>query len=139
MKYRFDLEISRPLILVLSLCLFMSWAFTTPCFSLEKKQDNSPKTYTLPQTKPEDVGLSSEKLKELSAFVETGVEEKRIPGAVVLVARDGKIAYLESFWNEGRSNERTNEDGFHFSNLLNDKTCRECWGIDVNGRGKDFS
>ena len=97
MKYRFDLRISRPLTLILSLCLFVTWAFTSPCFSLEAKQENSAKTYTLPQAKPEDVGLSSEKLKELSAFVKTSVEEKRIPGAVVLVARDGKIAYLESF------------------------------------------
>lgn len=53
--------------------------------------------YALPKTKPEDVGLSSEKLKELGAFIAKSVEEERIPGAVVLVARYGKIAYLENF------------------------------------------
>ncbi len=76
-----------------------------PCFSSETKQENTAKTYTLPQAKPEEVGLSSERLKELGAFIEKSVEEKRIPGAVVLVVRDGRIAYFESF---GMRNEATN-------------------------------
>jgi CubicO group peptidase (beta-lactamase class C family) len=61
------------------------------------KDEGTAKTYSLPNAKPEDVGLSSEKLAELGKFIQTSVEEDRIPGAVVLVARDGKIAYLESF------------------------------------------
>src|SRR5262245_52392230 len=45
---------------------------------------------------PEDVGVSSERLGRLSAAIRTGVDEKEIPGAVVLIARKGKIAYLQS-------------------------------------------
>lgn len=95
MKNRFG--INRFLISVLSACLFLSFSFALPCFSSDSKSEGTAKTYSLPKAKPEEVGLSSEKLSELGKFIETSVEEDRIPGAVVLVARDGKIAYLKSF------------------------------------------
>ena len=88
MKYQFALRISRPLIVMLLLCLFVSWTFIFPCFSSETLQESSAKRYTLPQAKPEEVGLSSERLQELTTFIEKSVEEKKIPGAVVLVARN---------------------------------------------------
>lgn len=47
--------------------------------------------------RPEDVGLSSERLARLSERMRLGVERGELPGAVVLVARRGRIAYLESF------------------------------------------
>ena len=46
---------------------------------------------------PESVGVSSERLKDMSAAFEAGVDKKEIPGAVVMLARNGKIAYFESF------------------------------------------
>lgn len=46
---------------------------------------------------PEEVGLSSERLREISAAFQSGVDKREIPGAVVMIARHGKIAYLESF------------------------------------------
>ena len=47
--------------------------------------------------RPEDVGLSSERLKRLTDRMNQGVSNGEMPGAVVLVARNGKVAYLESF------------------------------------------
>lgn len=47
--------------------------------------------------KPEDVGFSSARLARLTEHVKLGVTKGEIPGAIVLVARNGKIAYLESF------------------------------------------
>lgn len=47
--------------------------------------------------KPEDVGLSSARLNRLTDRFKAGVAKGEIPGAVVLVARNGKIAYLQSF------------------------------------------
>jgi CubicO group peptidase (beta-lactamase class C family) len=47
--------------------------------------------------KPEDVGLSTARLARISNMMRTDIDEKKIAGAVVLVARHGKIAYLESF------------------------------------------
>jgi len=46
---------------------------------------------------PETVGLGSARLARLSARLQRGVDTGEIPGAVALVARRGKLAYLESF------------------------------------------
>jgi CubicO group peptidase (beta-lactamase class C family) len=46
---------------------------------------------------PEEVGLSSERLKRLTDRFHAGVESNEIPGAVVLIARNSKIAYFDAF------------------------------------------
>ncbi|BBL71525.1 serine hydrolase domain-containing protein [Methylogaea oryzae] len=46
---------------------------------------------------PETVGLSSVRLDRVSGFIRRHVEEKKMAGAVVLIARKGKIAYFEPF------------------------------------------
>ncbi len=51
----------------------------------------------LSTAKPEDVGLSSERLNRISTTLKAHIEKGVIPGAVALVARKGKIAYFESF------------------------------------------
>ena len=51
----------------------------------------------LSTAKPEEVGLSSERLSRISATLKAHVEKGVIPGAVALVARKGKIVYFESF------------------------------------------
>ncbi len=51
----------------------------------------------LPCAAPEDVGLSSARLDRITAVMQREVERGRLPGAVALVARDGKIAYFESY------------------------------------------
>jgi len=50
----------------------------------------------LPSAAPEEVGMSSERLARIGAWLKSEVEKKKIPGAVVLVARQGKVAYYES-------------------------------------------
>ncbi len=46
--------------------------------------------------RPEQVGLSSERLERVDALVERHIEAERIAGAVTLVARDGRIAHLQA-------------------------------------------
>jgi len=46
---------------------------------------------------PEEAGLSSSGLKRLADRLNEGVAKGEIPGAVVLVARNGKIAMFEAF------------------------------------------
>ena len=46
---------------------------------------------------PESVGLSSTRLERVSNLIRATVDEKKIAGAVVLIARRGKIAYFEPF------------------------------------------
>ena len=47
-------------------------------------------------TKPEDVGLSSPKLALIHDALKMQIEVGQIPGAIVLIARDGKVVYLEA-------------------------------------------
>ncbi len=48
-----------------------------------------------PQTaKPEDVGLSSAQLKRLEAATKQNIDDGLMPGAVMLVARRGKVAWV---------------------------------------------
>ena len=49
----------------------------------------------LTTAKPEQVGLSSERLDRITQVLRADVERDRIPGAVVLVARKGRVAYLQ--------------------------------------------
>ena len=48
------------------------------------------------RVRPEEVGLSSERLSRLSEFARAETEKGRIAGAVSLVARRGHIVYFES-------------------------------------------
>ena len=45
---------------------------------------------------PEEVGLSSARLKEFSAATQARIDAGEIPGAVLLVARQGKIAWFDA-------------------------------------------
>src|SRR5262245_10329142 len=47
----------------------------------------------LPAVAPADVGLDAAKLNQIDATVREGIEQGRLPGAVVLVVRQGKIAF----------------------------------------------
>src|SRR5262249_53212007 len=51
----------------------------------------------LPRAKPETVGMSSERLARIGEALRADVEKGRLPGAVVAVARKGKLVYYQSF------------------------------------------
>lgn len=53
--------------------------------------------------KPEDVGLSSQRLQRLTETFTADVKSERIPGAVVLIARQGKVAYFQTFGFQDRA------------------------------------
>ena len=50
----------------------------------------------LPRAKPEAVGMSSERLARIKATLAADVEAKKLPGAVVLVARHGKVVLYDT-------------------------------------------
>ena len=52
-------------------------------------------TRTTPTATPDSVGLSAERLQGATAVLRQAVSDRKIAGAVALVARHGKIAYLE--------------------------------------------
>jgi len=53
----------------------------------------------LTQAAPEALGLLPSRLKHIDEAVHAALESKEIPGAVVLVARHGRIGYLKAFGN----------------------------------------
>jgi CubicO group peptidase (beta-lactamase class C family) len=52
---------------------------------------------SLPTVEPEKVGLSSERLQRIAEVFQQEIDQGRLPGAIVLVARKGEVAYFESF------------------------------------------
>ena len=50
----------------------------------------------LPSAKPESVGMSTERLAKIGAVLQQEVQDKKLPGAVVMVARKGKLVYSTS-------------------------------------------
>jgi CubicO group peptidase (beta-lactamase class C family) len=54
-------------------------------------------TAPMPTAKPEEVGLDPAALARLSAALRDRVAAGHIPGAVVLIARHGKVAYHQAF------------------------------------------
>src|SRR5438270_9119580 len=59
----------------------------------------------LPRAKPEDVGLSSERLARIGETLKADIEAGRIPGAVIAIARRGKLVALDAYgWRDKAAN-----------------------------------
>lgn len=50
----------------------------------------------LPTAKPEDVGMSSQRLSHVTTAVQKLIDDRQVAGAVTVVARRGKIVYFEA-------------------------------------------
>ena len=60
-------------------------------------------------TKPEKVGVSSERLENIGESMRSLIEAKKIPGTVTLVARKGEVVHFEA--NGMRNIEKGWSDG----------------------------
>src|SRR5690606_27307649 len=49
------------------------------------------------EVEPEEVGLSSARLENVTRVVHRAVDEGRVPGAMTLVGRRGKVAYCDAY------------------------------------------
>ncbi len=58
--------------------------------------DASPATLPIPTALPGEVGLCPQRTARLLAVLQSEIDNKRLPGAVVLIARHGKVALFES-------------------------------------------
>ena len=50
----------------------------------------------LPTAKPESVGMSSERLGRIKTTLQREIDADRMPGAVIMIARKGKLVYSEA-------------------------------------------
>ena len=55
----------------------------------------------LPRAKPEEVGMSSERLARIGEVLKADIAAGRIPGAVIAIARHGRLVALEAYgWRD---------------------------------------
>jgi len=60
------------------------------------KQASAPQTPSLPQAKPESIGLSNARLQKMSDAFKREIDKGTLPGATVLVARKGQIGWFDA-------------------------------------------
>ncbi len=58
---------------------------------------NAANAAPLPEAKPDDVGFSQQGLARLDDFFAREIAAKRVPGAVVAIARDGKLVQYKAY------------------------------------------
>ena len=51
----------------------------------------------LPEAQPETVGFSPDRLNQIDLIFKAGIEDNKIPGAVIAIARRGKLVYYKAF------------------------------------------
>ncbi len=73
--------------------------------------------YSQELTRPESVGLSSKHLAHIDHVIKRYMDGKTIPGAVVLVARHGKIAYFKAFGKADEGKPMTKEAIFAVASM----------------------
>jgi uncharacterized protein YbbC (DUF1343 family) len=54
----------------------------------------------LPHATPEEVGLDSDHLDRIDDAIQEALQQKRMPGCVVCIGRQGKIAFLRAYGNK---------------------------------------
>lgn len=57
-------------------------------------------------SKPDDAGISAQRLERMRAKLKADVEAKKIPGAVVIIARNGKMAAAEAVGFQERASQK---------------------------------
>src|SRR5579871_584178 len=65
--------------------------------ALYAADSQAPAGLPIPMASPASVGLSTERLERFSQRIKQDIADGKMPGAVVAIARRGKLAYYESF------------------------------------------
>ncbi|MEN6619573.1 MAG: serine hydrolase [Rikenellaceae bacterium] len=55
---------------------------------------------SLQRVSPEEVGLDSKRLTNVDKIINNSIDSKEIPGAVIAVVKDGKMAYIKAYGNK---------------------------------------
>ena len=76
--------------ILLAMCVLLGWAGPTFCQSLAKSKQR------------EEVGFSSERFARLTKFFQAEIDKKAIPGATLLVTREGKPVYFQALGYQDR-------------------------------------
>ena len=80
----------NPKKILLTTCLAVCWAASVPAQNLTASK------------RPEDVGFSTERLARITNFFQGEIDKGAIPGSTLLIARDGKLAYVQTLGYQDR-------------------------------------
>ena len=112
--------------------LFVLWLAlpAPPALAQTKSGQHSP---PLAEARPRRAGMSTERLARIDALFEQAVAEGKIPGAVALVARRGKIVYHKAFGLADQAAGRRAGERRHFSDRFAEQGDHRHRGDDVVG------
>ena len=85
------------------LLTFLFTVFTVVAFSQTKSVQTSP---PLSEASASSEGMSEERLARIDAMCINAIDDNEIPGAVALIARNGKIVYYKAFGMADNESER---------------------------------
>ncbi|GBC76757.1 Esterase EstB [bacterium HR08] len=86
----------------IGLSVIISLSSAGGVFAAPSRPDRAP----LPVVAPEAVGMSSRHLAHIDAIVQEAIARRELPGAVILVARQGRIVYWRAFGDRAVEPER---------------------------------
>ncbi|MDE0821652.1 MAG: serine hydrolase, partial [Opitutales bacterium] len=64
----------------------------------------------IPRAKPEDAGMSGDKLKQAAKVVQGYIDDKKIAGAITVVARKGKIVQFQTYGHMDIERKKTMQE-----------------------------
>lgn len=104
--------------------------------SEKPSEKNSATAATLEFANPEDVGLVADSLAKIDKMIRRYVDKGRFPGAVVLIAKDGKIVYeTEVGWSDSlRQQPYTKENLFRMASMTKPYTSVAAMQLYEQGR-----
>jgi CubicO group peptidase (beta-lactamase class C family) len=90
----------------------------------------------LPRARPESVGMSSARLGQVGALLKADVDAGRIPGAVIAVARKGRLVYYEAVgWRDKEAKAAMTKDAiFSIASMTKPMTSIAVMQLTEDGR-----
>ena len=77
---------------------------------LDAQTTSGQKSPPLTKASPSSVGISSERLDRIDIMLKQSLEDNTIPGAVALIARNGKIVFHEAYGNADANGKKLQKD-----------------------------
>ena len=74
-----------------------------------------------PESNPAQLGFSVDRLERVTTAFQTYVDKGELPGAVVLIARKDKVAYLKAFGFRDRETKDPDDHGCNLSDCFDDQ------------------
>src|ERR1700751_4840240 len=85
----------------------------------------------LPRARPEEVGLSSERLARIGETLKADIETGRIPGAVIAIARHGRLVVFDAYGWGDQAARHPHHPQHHLKHPLENKADDDCRRVDA--------